>query len=247
MIFNLVGLEARHYHQELRCAFPRAFHAPTKTLARLLNTRRTICPNETAHQSTACSAWPAYCAYTSKYAAATGIFSLVQTKNKTKRSKKTAWKAEKLNTPSVLSRRCCRGAWLTSRDYHSKYSYRMRHQETARPPTPAHPAPLLFPSIRAHGRTWVVRESLPEVANTTVPRLLDVTTGSSFKDFERYCACTAGSPLMPNCATKPCSTLKNRQSSKKPSADSDRKRSAPMGAHSATSERVCGRNGGDRG
>lgn len=46
---------------------------------------------------------------------------------------------------------------------------------------------------------WVVRESLPEVAKTTVPRLLDCVTGSSLILAPTYLACTVGSPFIPNC------------------------------------------------
>ncbi len=63
-------------------------------------------------------------------------------------------------------------------------------------------------------KNWLDREFGPALANTSVPRAFDSFTGSSGMVSFDHLAFTAGSPLMPNWATKSGTTRKKRTSVK---------------------------------
>ena len=79
--------------------------------------------------------------------------------------------------------------------------------------------------------TCVVRESLPDVANVIMPRVLDAVTGSSLILFSRHSAATAGLPGMPHWTMKPETTRKKRADFQISASMISLKRTAPSGAH----------------
>ncbi len=62
-------------------------------------------------------------------------------------------------------------------------------------------------------KNWVVRESGPEVAKVTMPRVLLPRTGSSGMRAVFQRRLTDGSPWIPTWAMKPSTTRKNATSS----------------------------------
>src|SRR5260221_7912651 len=80
-------------------------------------------------------------------------------------------------------------------------------------------------------KTWVVRVFGPASAYVIVPAVFDAFTGSSLMFAFCQAPDTAGSGLIPNWATKPVTTRKNRKPSKKCARTRLEKRSAPSGAH----------------
>lgn len=89
-----------------------------------------------------------------------------------------------------------------------------------------------FPCCRVLIKICDVLVPGPAVAKTTVPLLLLTRTGSSLIFAFLHFAWITGSPLIPNCDTKPGSTRKKRHPSQNDSLVSSSKRLTPLGAHS---------------